>query len=143
MVSKSLKDYKATQILTADPVRTVLMLYDAAITDLELASLLTKEKKYEERTKKVNHATDILFELLSSLDYDRGGDIAANLSQIYSFLVLEIVRAVQKNDPKALLRCRDILQPLREAWIEIVRRPAGIIDQNRLKDMNDCCEAFA
>ena len=121
MHNRSLRNYKTTQILTSDAGRIVLMLYDAAISDLEQAADLTREKKYAERAKKIERATDIVFELLASLDHDRGGEIATNLSQIYCFLALEIVRAIQKNDPDAILRCRDVLMPLREGWSQILK----------------------
>lgn len=122
MYQKNLTQYKTTQILTANPGRIVLMLYDGALSFLEQAAEYASTKAYFDRAKKINKVNNILLELIASLDLEQGGDIAVNLREIYSFLVQELLKADIRNDAAALLKCRNVLVSLRDAWAEIVTK---------------------
>lgn len=120
MYSKNLNAYKATQILTADPGKIILMLYDAAIVFLEQAAAYAQERAFEARARKIAKANDIILELLASLDFEAGGEIARNLCDIYAFLVQELLKADAENNHELILKCRQVLVTLNEGWVAIV-----------------------
>ncbi len=115
--------YRKSQVETASPIDLVIMLYDRAIVLLDKAINEISEKKYEEKNTSLMKATDIVFELLSILDNDKGGEIAASLSRLYNFVIRAITNANMSLDTKELENAKRILSELRESWISIKNNP--------------------
>ena len=82
MITNPTETYKNSQIETASPIELVLMLYDRAIVLLDKAKNEILEKKYEEKNTSLSKVTDIVCELLTTLDNDKGGEIATSLSRL-------------------------------------------------------------
>ncbi len=121
METRQLHDYKATEILTADPAKIILMLYDGAIRFMYQAAEAADEKNHLERASKITRTNNILLELLSSLDMEQGGEIAENLREIYVFLVKELLSADRENDAVRIRRCANVLEEIREGWSSLVQ----------------------
>jgi flagellar protein FliS len=115
--------YKKSQIETADQLSLILMLYDRAILLLNKAEKEISEKKHEEKHHSLMKANDIVFELIQSLDQDKGGEIAASLLQLYYFVVREIMDADTNLNTKAIDNAKGILSELRESWKDIKTNP--------------------
>jgi flagellar protein FliS len=115
--------YKKSQIETADQLTLILMLYDRAILLLDKAKKEFLEKKHEEKHHSLTKAHDIVFELIQSLDQDKGEEIAASLLQLYYFVVREIMDADANLNTKAIDNAKGILSELRESWKEIKTNP--------------------
>ena len=115
--------YKKSQIETADQLTLILMLYDRAILLLDKAKKEILEKKHEEKHHSLTKAHDIVFELIQSLDQDKGEEIAASLLQLYYFVVREIMDADANLNTKAIDNAKGILSELRESWKEIKTNP--------------------
>ena len=131
MYEKVAQNYKSTQILTADPAKIVLMLLDGAMNFLERAAVNGDESNFPEKTKYLDKAYNIIIELLASLDYEAGGDIAANLREIYIFLSREIKKADLENDTKKMRECKAVLTNIRDAWAGIAKNNAASEDKTR------------
>ncbi len=119
MKPQKLDSYKKSQVETADQLTLILMLYDRAILLLNKAKKEILEKKLEEKHHSLTKARDIVFELIQSLDQDKGGEIAASLLQFYYFVVREILDADTNQNTKAIDNAKGILSELRESWKEI------------------------
>ncbi len=119
METSQTKSYKKSQVDTASPVGLVIMLYDRAIVLLNKAKDEISEKQYEAKGLTLDKATDIVFELLTTLDKDKGGEIASSLSDLYNFVLREISNANSKLDTKSLDNAVKIMSELREAWESI------------------------
>ncbi len=111
--------YKKTKIETADPVRLVIMCYDAVINDLKDAKKYQREKNLEATYDKVRHAQDIITELLVGLDYEKGGDIAVNLGRLYNYILRHLIAVNSRSGPDYYDPLIKIMEELREAWQEI------------------------
>jgi len=135
MYQKNLKNYKTTQILTSDPGKVIVLLYNGAISYLEQAADHAKSGAFEKRGQLVYKVYNIILELLVSLNHEDGGEIAENLQQIYLFLSAEILEADHKNDADLLLKCRDILIPLRDAWHTVASSSALSAQSNNEMNM--------
>jgi flagellar protein FliS len=57
----------------------------------------------------------------ATLDPDHGGEIARNLAQIYSYAQRRMGQVDIKNDSAAALEVADLLEPLRQAWIDLAK----------------------
>ncbi len=123
MKTQNTDSYRKMQIETADPANLILMLFDRAIVLIEKAKNDIIEKQYEEKNTSITKATDIVFELLMSLDKDKGGVIATSLTRLYNFVIRELTDANVNLDTKALDNAKRILSELRDAWKSTMNDP--------------------
>ena len=119
METPQTKSYRKSQVETANPVSLVIMLYDRAIVLLDKAKNEISEKQYESKGNTLDKASDIIFELLTTLDKDKGGKIASSLADLYNFVLREITDANSSLNTKALDNAKKILSELRESWESI------------------------
>ena len=116
-----LKAYREIQIKTATPARLIIMLYDGAVKSLNIAIeiLEKKEHKLDIVSNNVIKAQDIISELMVSLDFEKGGEIAKDLFNIYMYMNRELLSGNIKKEIEPLKNVRKFLMDLREAWNEI------------------------
>ncbi len=115
--------YKKSQVETSDQLSLILMLYDRAILLLNKAKKEISEKKLEEKHHSLTKARDIVFELIQSLDQDKGEEIAFSLLRLYDFVIREIMDADANQNTKAIDNAKGILSELRDSWKEIKTNP--------------------
>lgn len=117
-------EYKKTQIETATPEQLILMLYDGAIKFLVQAKIKINNKdpkKIEECNNSLMRAQDIIYELIKSLDMERGGDIAQNLFSLYEFMLHQLMEANMNKDPKPITVVLSMIKDLRDTWTEVMK----------------------
>jgi flagellar protein FliS len=106
------------------------MLYDEAVRqldrglDLLQANVAGKRDpgKIEAIGKTMVKAQEIITELMVSLDFEQGGDIAKNLFSLYTWFNKELLEANITWDIKRILTVRNMFNELRSAWAEIVAK---------------------
>ena len=111
--------YKQNQILNATPKKLVIMLYEGAIKNLKLAELSAADKKIEATSNALIKAQEIIQELMVTLDFKNGGEVAENLNQLYDFYLTELIKANRSKDPESIKKVREPLEELRDTWIEV------------------------
>jgi flagellar protein FliS len=116
-----LKAYKETNIRTASQGKLIVMLYEEAIRQLDLAiqELENKTRKLDIVHNAIVKAQDIVTELMVSLDFEKGGEIAKNLLGLYLFFNRQLLEANVRKDPAMLKDVRKLLQELKDAWAQI------------------------
>jgi flagellar protein FliS len=119
MDTQQTKSYKKLQVETTSPIGLVIMLYDRAIVLLNKAKKEISEKQYEAKGHSLDKASDIILELLTTLDKGKGGEIASSLSNLYNFILREITDANSNLKTKPLDNASKILSELRESWESI------------------------
>jgi flagellar protein FliS len=103
------------------------MLYDEGVKQLnralELLELNNSGKKdpgrIEQIGKSIMKTEEIITELMVSLDFDQGGEIASNLFALYSWFNKELLEANIAQDLHRLTAVKDMLLELRNTWSEI------------------------
>jgi len=108
--------YLETAVETASPARLIVMLYDGAIRFINEAAYAMQQRDYETQNAKLQRAQKILAELISSLDFDKGGEIAENLFRLYTYMYNQLVEANINDNLDRLEHVIDLLSELREAW---------------------------
>ena len=116
-----LNAYKETKIRTANQGQLIIMIYDEAIRQIDLATeaLADGTKRLDQVHNAIVRAQDFITELTVSLDFDRGGEIAKGLFSIYMFFRRHLMEANLKKDPQMLKNVRSMLAELRDAWVQI------------------------
>jgi flagellar protein FliS len=108
--------YLETAVKTASPARLIVMLYDGAIRFINEAAYAMQQRDYETQNTKLQRAQKILAELISSLDFDKGGEIAENLFRLYTYMYNQLVEANINDSRDRLEHVVHLLSELREAW---------------------------
>jgi flagellar protein FliS len=100
------------------------MLYDGAIKNVNLAmeNLSQKHKAFDKFSNCLIKAQDIISELMVSLDFEKGGEIAKNLFSLYLYANRQLFEANIKKDMRLLAEVKRILSELRGAWIEVAQK---------------------
>ena len=122
MLNRAYDAYRKTNVATADPATLVLMCYDATIEDLRRAKEHHASRRMMDAYERIRHGQDVITELVVGLDFERGGEIAVNLSRIYNYLLRELIGINSSNSPEVYDGLIDILQELRKAWQEVKRK---------------------
>jgi flagellar protein FliS len=109
--------YARESVTTASPARLVTMLYDRLVRDLDDAELAISLADPQAAHRMLRHAQDIVQELSSSLDVSRweGGE---GLQRLYTWLLERLVAANVAKDAAIVVECREVVEPLRDAWHE-------------------------
>lgn len=126
--NNALSTYKETRIKTASQGQLIIMLYGEAVRQLDLAldllELSGSGKKDPGRIEKISKAVvktqEIIAELMVSLDFEQGGDIAKNLFSLYTWFNHELMEANINQDIKRISGVRILIEELRGAWQRIV-----------------------
>lgn len=131
MNANPLAAYRETRVKTASPAQLVVMLYDEAVKQCDIALGFMKGDldKTPQNIEKINKALgkvqDIITELMAGLDFDAGGEIAENLFSLYVWFSRQILDANLTKDAKAVGTVRAMLDELRGAWTEAAGKVQG------------------
>jgi len=88
-----------------------------------------KARNVEAKCKAISKALSIVDEgLKASLDLKSGGELAANLNDLYGYVTTRLTQANLHSDDEALEECTNLLSPLRDAWTTI---GSGAVEEAR------------
>ena len=122
-MTNTLSAYLEQEILSADPLRLVCMLYQAAIMEVRDARRHLAAGNIQLRCAAITRACDVIGELISSLDRDAGGQIAEQLSGLYAYSLSRLLEANLKKTDAPLAETLALLTTLSEGWQEIASNP--------------------
>lgn len=131
------RQYKTTQIATANPRRLLLYLYDAAISHIHDAAADLQGARHAACGQHLGAAMDIVIELATALDYEQSPRLAARLSSLYNFLIENLAIAQKNADLKMLRACEGILTTLAAAWRHAVAADQASSTPASAKDTED------
>ncbi|MGC8965879.1 MAG: flagellar export chaperone FliS [Caldimicrobium sp.] len=117
-------NYLERQVLEGSPFEHLILLYGKALNSLKLAknaieSGLNDPDTVKTKVENLSKAMDILIYLQAILDLEKGGEIAKNLKEIYQTLIQALLEVNFSNNLKPLNDSIEILEKLRNAWMEI------------------------
>lgn len=108
--------YVENEIMQADPLQLVQMLYRGALQAVTKARHYLREGDILARSRQVTKASEIINELTLSLDHERGGDIARNLVELYDYMQRLLQDANFRQVEPPLAELESLLGTLLEAW---------------------------
>jgi flagellar protein FliS len=111
--------YQQMSVITQNPGRIIVMLYEGAIRFLKQARIHIQNHDYPQKHTALIRTQDIVFELNASLDMKLGGEITAHLRSLYTFIWVNINRVNVNNDSELLDRLTAILEDMAGAWRKI------------------------
>jgi len=123
--SNGLNAYRKTEVQSRTPLELVVMLYDGALRFIGVARDAIGRGDIRARAEATSRALAIISELQSTLDVERGGELATSLDDMYRYLTQRIVQATVKNDAAPLDEARRLLETLRDGWQTIAAQAAA------------------
>lgn len=131
--TNALSAYKETRVKTAGQGQLIIMLYDEAVKHLDRGLEILRNippgkrepGKIEEITKAILKVQEIITELMVSLDFEQGGDIAKNLFSLYTWFNQELLEANINRDVKRITNIRNMVDELRIAWGEVIAKSSA------------------
>lgn len=116
--------YLEAEILTAEPMELVRMLYRAALEAIGAARRHLAAKAIRERSGQIMKAWRILDELARSLDHQRGGEISPALARLYAYMQKRLLEANARQADAPLAEVESLLGTLWEAWQSVKPAPS-------------------
>ena len=113
------KKYKQVQVKTANNEKLLIMLYQGCVKFLRLAKKSIDENDIEGTNNYIIRAQDIIRELRNTLNMEKGGEIATNLSQLYDFMLRQLVEANINKDSEKIEVVEDMMVELLDSWKQI------------------------
>ena len=110
-----------TSVMAADARELIVLIHERIFDHLKNAkrALENNEMPVDNFVK----AGDLILKgLLGCLDYEKGKEIAENLSLIYIWSLQELITARGERSAAKVQYVMNALQPLYEAWVEISDR---------------------
>lgn len=112
-----------TQVLNATPERLITLLFNGARAAIAQARLHIEAGRTVERGMAISKATRIVDEgLKTGLNLEAGGEIAANLANLYDYITRTLLTANLKSDVTQLDEADRLLAELADAWQQSVDR---------------------
>jgi len=122
-MQKGAQAYFSTHIATTDQGQLLLMLYDGALKFLAQAREKMLARDMAGKGIFISKTIDIVNELASSLNREKGGTLAENLDNLYFLCTARLLQANAKLDVAQLDSVVNILSGLRNAYAQIVNTP--------------------
>ncbi|MEW5976508.1 MAG: flagellar export chaperone FliS [Acidobacteriota bacterium] len=119
MLSTYSNTYQQIEVVTASQLQLVVMLYEGAIRFLGTAQEAIRTRDLIGKNAGTDRALAIIGELQSTLKIEEGGEIAATLDKLYSYMNERILEASAKLDVTPLDEVIKLLRILLSAWNEI------------------------
>jgi len=100
----------------ADSHSLVSMLFNGAIDNLCKAEYNFETGNIAARGEAITKAQKILFGLRSTLDHDKGGELARLLDSLYDYCIRQLTQAHAQSQPAPVQEVKGLIGQIREAW---------------------------
>lgn len=109
-----------TSVQAASPHQLVGLLYDALLQSITVAKAALQRGDIAAKGTAIGKSVRIIEEgLKAGLNLELGGEIAANLHQMYTYSVMRLTQANVRNDVAALEEVSRLIEPVADAWKQI------------------------
>lgn len=106
-----------TGVVAASPHQLIVMLFDGALISLSHAQQHMKAGNIGEKGRAISKAINIIDNgLRASLNRDVGGEIAASLDALYSYMSTRLLEANLNNQSLILDEVQRLLSEMKSAW---------------------------
>jgi flagellar protein FliS len=106
----------STGVSKSNNVELIQMLFDGLIESLATARGHIQHNNISEKSKAISRASRIVLGLQGALDFDKGGDLANNLNELYNYITRRLLHVNARNDLAALDEIHGLMTEIRGAW---------------------------
>lgn len=113
------------RVHAASPEQLITLMFDGALARLREARVHIEADRIDKRSAAINKAIAIIGGLQSSLDVQKGGEIATNLEALYDYMQRRLFRANIDSDIEGIDEVANLLGNIRGAWDIVTRQRAA------------------
>ena len=118
-MNQKIHSYRTTDTLGKSIPELIIKVYDGAINNLNDASQFYQRKDIAHGHDAVEKAKRFIVHLYTTLDMEKGGEIAARLSKLYVFILEQTNIAQATGNQEILSEAVAILKNIREGWSQL------------------------
>ena len=100
----------------ADSIQLIQMLFDGLLTSLADAEGHFARNDIKGKSDSIGRATKIIIGLQSALDFEKGQELATNLSELYDYCVRRLLKASIRNDVSGIHEVKGLISEINGAW---------------------------
>jgi flagellar protein FliS len=116
------QEYLDTEVLTADPIKLVQLLYRGALDAIAGARRALAAGDIATRSRLISKANAIITELAFSLDHSKAPEFCRNLVELYDYMLRRLIEANAKQIEAPLVEIENLLGGILEAWAQAARQ---------------------
>jgi flagellar protein FliS len=125
MRTKRYQNYLEEEVLAANPLQLVRLLYRGALDSITAARRHLRLGEIRSRSGAISKTMAIVTELSRSLDRQQSGELSHHLEELYSYVQSLLIEAnVSQSDPP-LAEAETLLSTLLEAWEHCAKKDDG------------------
>ena len=121
---------REAEVNEASPHRLIQMLMEAALGHLSAAKGDLERKDDLAFAQHVSRAQRIITELRTSLDFEKGQEVAITLNSLYDYMGRRLAQAGSSPNGEAINEVMNLMKPVKEAWDEIKEEEEKILGDN-------------
>lgn len=99
-----------------NPHRLIQMLMEGFLARVNSAKGAVQHSDMEAKSIFISKAIGIVGGLNEALDLEQGGDLAANLRELYNYMNMRLLQASQENSQEMLDEVAGLMKDIKEAW---------------------------
>ena len=123
-----------TSMHTMDQHQLVSLLFEGILQSIATARGALARGDIAAKCAAVAKALRILEEgLMTALDREAGGELAANLGAVYDYALQQLILANARNDDAMMQEVQRLIEPVAQAWMDMkgAAAPAEAVDSTR------------
>ena len=132
MRERALASYGDVKVTTgvagADNVQLIQMLFDGLLESLASARGHIENGNIMAKSNALSRAGRIVVGLQGALDFERGGELAQNLHELYAYMTRRILHVNASNDLETLAEVSSLVRDISDAWQTL---PGLLSESNR------------
>ena len=121
--SRAAQAYRRVESESRSPLELVVMLYDGALRFVNDARDAHARRDLRARGTAISKTLAIIGELQNTLDMERGGAVAEQLDNLYTYINSRLLDVTMKQDITACDEVHKLLSTLRDSWAQVATQP--------------------
>jgi|SRR5690554_1467107 len=111
-----------SSVVDAPPHRLIQMLFEGALERIAQAKGALARGSYAQKAERISKAVNIVQGLQGSLSDTEGGELTANLDELYDYVIRTLIQANQGNSAAKLDECGRLLGELKSGWDQMLNQ---------------------
>jgi len=103
----------------ASPYKLIALLFDACLENLAVVKGGMQRKDIKQKADALKKAVNIIVQLQTALDFDKGGQVARQLDDLYTFCTNHLALANVLNDIEKIDEVYRVIAEIKQGWSEI------------------------
>lgn len=112
--------YQTVQVTTTDRGRLLLMMYEGGLKFLKQAKVGLEANDMAKFCRFLSKGQAIIAELMNTLDFEKGGEIAKDLDRLYDFMLFYLTEANLYRDAERVGKVIALLETIYASYKQII-----------------------